>query len=97
MYRVVCLVYKSLNNLTPDYLSNTFKPLSTVSQRHKRSTANMDLWVPNHKLTITRSRLRYTGAYFYNMLPPYIRSSSSFQAFKRKVHELFLDMYKNNS
>ena len=70
MYRVVCLVYKSLNNLTPDYLSNMFKPLSTISQRHTRSTANMDLWIPNHKLTITRSGLRFTGAYFYNMLPP---------------------------
>ena len=97
MYRVISLVYKSLNNLTPDYLSNMFKPLSAISQRHTRSTANMDLWIPNYKLTITRSELRYTGAYFYNMLPPDIRSSSSFQAFKRKAHELFLDMYKNNS
>jgi hypothetical protein len=57
----------------------------------------MDLWVPNHKLTITKSEIRYTGAYFYNMLPPDIRSSSSSQAFKRKAHELFWDMYNKNS
>ncbi len=34
MYRTVCLVYKSLNSMTPDYLTDMFKPLSTVSQRH---------------------------------------------------------------
>ena len=48
--KIICMV--------PDYLillSNMFKPLSTVSQRHKRSITNMDLyaWVatnlPNHK------------------------------------------------
>ena len=40
MYRIVCLTYKSLNGMTPDYLTNLFKPLSTVSQRQTRSTAN---------------------------------------------------------
>ena len=36
MYRIVCLTYKSLNGMTPDYLTNLFKPLSTVSQRQTR-------------------------------------------------------------
>ena len=40
---------------------------------------------------------KYSGAYFYNMLPPKIRSSSSFPAFKRRAHELFLDMFINDS
>ena len=80
MYRIVCLTYKSLNGMTPGYLTNLLKPLSTVSQRQTRSTANMDLWVPNYKLSITRCGLKYTGAHFYNMLPSEIRSSSSFSA-----------------
>jgi hypothetical protein len=88
MYRVVCLVYKSLNNLTPDYLSNMFKPLSTVSQRHTRSTANMDLWVPNHKLKCCISADKKDDDSIF-MLPPDIRYSSSFQAFKRKAMNFF--------
>ncbi len=97
MYRTVCLVYKSLNSMTPDYLTDMFKPLSTVSQRHTRSTTNMELWVPEYKLSITRCGLRYSGAYVYNMLPPKIRSSKSFPAFKRRAHKLFLDMFINDS
>ena len=97
MYRIVCLVYKSLNSMTPDYLTDMFKPLSTVSQRQTRSTTNMELWVPKHKLSITRCGFKYSGAYFYNMLPPKIRSSSSFPAFKWRAHEMFLDMFINDS
>ena len=97
MYRIVCLVYKSLNRMTPDYLTDMFKPLSMVSQRQTRSTANMDLWVPNYKLSISRCGLKYTGAHFYNMLPPEVRSSSSFPAFKRRAKKLFLDMFTRDS
>ena len=53
-----------------------------VSQRQISSTANMDLWVPNYKLSITMRELKDTGAYFYNMLPPQIRSLSAFLVFK---------------
>ena len=97
MYRIVCLVYKSLNRMTPDYLTDMFKPLSMVSQRQTRSTANMDLWVPNYKLSISRCGLKYTGAHFYNMLPPEVRSSSSFPAFKRRAKKLFLDIFTSDS
>ena len=97
MYRIVCLVYKSLNRMTPDYLTDMFKPLSMVSQRQARSTANMDLWVPNYKLSISRCGLKYTGAHFYNMLPPEVRFSSSFPAFKRRAKKLFLDMFTSDS
>ncbi len=97
MYRTVCLVYKSLNSMTPDYLTDMFKPLSTVSQQHTRSTTNMELWVPKYKLSMTRCGLKYSGAYFYNMLPPKIRSSSSFPAFKRRAHKVCLDMFINDS
>ena len=83
--------------MTPDYLSDMFKPLSTVSQRQTKSTANMDLWVPNYKLSITRCGLKYTGAHFYSMLPPEIRSLSSFPAFKRRAPKLILDMFISDS
>ena len=32
MNRVAILVYKAVNNLSPDYLSSMFKPASSVSQ-----------------------------------------------------------------
>ena len=75
MYRVAILVYKAVNNLSPDYLSNMFKPASSVSQCRTRSSSNMNLWVPDFKLFITRNGLQYNGAVIYNMLPPDIKSS----------------------
>ena len=64
MYRVAILVYKAVNNVSPDYLSSMFKPVSSVSQCRTRSSSNMNLWVPNFKLSITRNGLQYSGAVF---------------------------------
>ena len=93
MYRVAILVYKAVNNLSPDYLSSLFKPASSVSQCRTRSSSNMNLWVPNFKLSITRKGPQYNGAVIYNMLPPDIKSSGSLYIFKRKVYNFILNLF----
>ena len=66
-----------------------FKPVSSVSQCRTGSSSNMNLWVPNFKLSITknglqynvpnfklsitRNGLQYNVAVIYNMLPPDIK------------------------
>ncbi len=92
MYRIAILVYKAVNNLSPDYLSNMFKPVSSVlGQYRTRSSTNMNLWVPNFKLSITRNGLQYNRAVIYNMLSPDIKSSGSLSIFKHKVYEFFIN------
>ena len=93
MYRVAILVYKAVNNLSPDYLSNMFKAASSVSQCRTRSSSNMNLWVLNFKLSITRNGLQYNGAVTYNMLPRDIKSSGLLSIFKRKVYNFFLNLF----
>ena len=89
MYRVAILVYKAVNNLSLDYLSRMFKSASlksaSLSQCRTRSSSNMNLWVPNFKVSITRNGLQYNGAVIYNMLPPDIKSSGSLSIFKRSL------------
>ncbi len=99
MYRIAILVYKAINNLSPDYLSNTFKPVSSVLEQYRtRSSTNMNLWVPNFKLSISRNGLQYNGAviYIYNMLPPDIKSSGSLSIFKHKVYKFILKLFINS-
>ena len=98
MYRVAILVYKAVNNLSPDYLRSMFKPISSVSQCRTRSSSNMNLWVPNFKLSITRNGLQYNylesiQLVIYNMLPPDIKSSGSLSIFKRKVYNFILNLF----
>ena len=98
MYRIAILVYKAVNNLSPDYLSNMFEPVSSVLEQYRtRSSTNMNLWVPNFKLSITRNGLQYNGAVIYNMLPPDIKSSGSLSIFKHKVYKFILNLFINSS
>ncbi len=93
MYRIAILVYKVVNNLSPDYLSNMFKPVSSVLEQYRtRSSTNM-----NFKLSITRNGLQYNGAVIYNMLPPDIKSSGSLSVFKHKVYKFILNLLINSS
>ena len=69
------------------------KPVSSVSQSRTRSSFNMNLWVPNFKLSITRIGLQYDGAVIYNMLPPDIKSSWPLSIFKRKVYNFILNLF----
>ena len=66
---------------------------SSVSQCRTRSSSNMNLWVPNFKLSITRNGLQYNGVVTYNMLPRDIKSSGLLSIFKRKVYNFFLYSY----
>ena len=57
MYNKEVLTYKALNNLTPEYVSNTLKPVSQTHGLNLRSSENGDLYVP-----LSRTAL-YSGAF----------------------------------
>ena len=86
-FRTVCTVYKALNGLTPEYMSNMF---NIKSGRVSRSTTRRDLCVPPERLCTTRKALPYNGAIEWNLLSQSIRESVSFNQFKTSAYKHFL-------
>ena len=81
----VTMVFKALNNLTPDYISNLFKPTCTNTNHSLRSKTSNKLHVPaaHHK------SLRFNG--------PKIWSSLSDEARKATTLKEFVREYKNGN
>ena len=82
-YRKACMVYKSLNDLAPKYMSDMFKNVSDCHNRDTRSSVRNDLSLPSgrHK-DIYRNSFAYDGAIIWNGIPASIRNAESFNSFK---------------
>ena len=75
------LTYKALNNLTPEYESNTLKTVSQTHGLNLRSSENGDsLYVPLSRTTL------YGGAFscpkLWNSLPKSVKSCDTLNSFK---------------
>ena len=93
MLRTAIMVYKSLNNWVPKYISDMFVLKSSVTKRITRSSENNELWIPRTKLTIRQKTLKFSGATLYNSLPHATRQSTSLSSFKIRAYQYFLDTY----
>ena len=82
-YRTSCLIYKAINNLTPQYFSDMFTDISDVSSRNTRlSTQRNILYVPRAKLAVTSKCIRHDGSVIFNGLSESVRSAPSLNVFK---------------
>ena len=79
-----CMVYKSINDLAPDYLSEMFTKNSAYSRKNLRNTAT-DLQVPLMKTCNGQRAFSYRGAGVWNHLDLEVKQASSFKAFKDAV------------
>ena len=79
-----CMVYKSINDLAPDYLSEMFTKNSAYSRKNLRNTAT-DLQVPLMKTCNSQRAFSYRGAGVWNHLDLEVKQASSFKAFKDAV------------
>ena len=79
-----CMVYKSINDLTPVYLSEIFAKNSARSRKNLRNTAT-DLQVPLMKTCNGQRAFSYRGARVWNHLDLKVKQASSFKAFKDTV------------
>ena len=80
IYKKATFVYKSLNNIFPEYMSNLFKESDNISLR---SHSNHALCVPKPRLEFCRKSLACSGPVIWNNIPLNIRQSNSLIAFKR--------------
>ena len=79
-----CMVYKSINDLAPDYLSEIFTKNSACCRKNLRNTAT-DLHVPLMKTCNSQRAFSYRGARVWNHLNLEVKQASYFKAFKDAV------------
>ncbi len=82
-YRKATMVFKSINNLAPRYMSDMFTKISESHCRVTRASNRQDLYLPGdkHKVLYTDS-FAYSGAIIWNNLSPSIHNCSNLNQFK---------------
>ena len=81
-YHTCLLVYKSLNELSQEYLSHLFTKTSELHSRNLRSVDNDELRVPFARTNYFAKSFSVKGANQWNALPFKIRQISNINTFK---------------
>ena len=85
---IATMVYKSLNNLAPDYLRATFVNRDNVTSYTLRDTTNK-LAVPKPHTDYLRKSFSYSGATLWNSLPKELRQAKSLEILKSGCKNFF--------
>ena len=88
IYKKCILMYKSLHNLAPSYMSNKFTYSYDIHNLDLRSTTNQTLHIPKPKLEIYRKSLSYSGPKLWNALPESVRNAPTLGSFKQRYLRL---------
>ena len=79
------MVYKSVNNQAPIYLTEMFVRLPDACKRELRNTKT-DLVVPRRKSAFGQKCFSYKGAKLWNNLSVQVKSSISYEIFKKRIN-----------
>ena len=99
-FHTMVQVYKCLNGMAPETLTNQLSQVENKQQSGgvtTRSSSRGDLLIPDIKLEVTRKSFRYRGPQPYNMLEEDIRNESTLINFKRVIlsSDLFTVCWSN--
>ena len=75
------MVYKSVNGLAPDYLSEMFVDRSNITNYTLRDTTGK-LAIPQPRTNYLKNSFSYSGAVLWNSLPTELRQASCLRKFK---------------
>lgn len=90
-FRKCTMMYKSLNELTPDYLRQKFKKCNELTRGVTlRSTNTNKLYVPRAKTTYYARSFHVTTANLWNALPNDITSAPSVHSFKKQLMDHYM-------
>ena len=81
------MILKSLNGLTPDYLSCKFVDLISVCNYSLRDTEDK-LAIPQPHPNYMKNSFSYSGAVIWNSLPIELRQADSLRAFRAGCERL---------
>src|SRR5664279_820830 len=85
-YKLCLLVYKSLNKMAPQYLTEMCRPVSdSVGRRRLRSAANLILDIPRTNTNFGAGSFSVAGPVAWNNLPCKIRNATSLSSFKSQL------------
>ena len=84
------LVFKSINNLLPDYITDKFTMTSEIVCRSTRSTSDKKLFLPKANKAIYTSSLEHSGRLVWNQLPSSISKLDSMYSFKKNFSKYLL-------
>ena len=76
-------MFDCIHGLTPHYLSNNVTTVVDIHGYNRRSSENMDLYVPRRTKELCKRSLSYAGRMLWNDLPDILKESSSHDVFKR--------------
>ncbi len=82
-YRKAIMVFKSIINLAPRYMSDMFKKISETHCRVTRASNRKDLYLPGGKYKVLYTdSFAYSGVIIWNNLSPRICNCSNCNQFK---------------
>ena len=87
-YKILLLLYKAINGLSPSYISNL---LSFCTSSHSlRSCSNKLLQVPRSKpKSYGDRRFSIAGPKLWNSIPGSLRNADSLNSFKKTLKDIF--------
>ena len=84
-------MYQFVNGNLPD-IFNGFSVRNRDRNVHQYNVSNVDeLCVPYARLNVRKLCLKISGAKLWNVLPTYIKESSSFDMFKQNLRKHLID------
>jgi len=94
-YKLCLLVYKSLHDMAPHYLTELVTPLaSNQTGRRLRSASSLDVVRPRCRLKFGEKGFSVAAPDAWNSLPAHVRSASTLTLFKDRLKtELFARSY----
>lgn len=87
IYNKAIFTYKALNAMTPTYISNLLKPMSTAHNRSLRSSSNGLLSVPRSRTALYDRSFSHSAPRLWNSLPQSLRTKSSLNDFKSSLKQ----------
>ena len=91
-FKVVQMVYKALNNMSPPYISNMLC-LESSTKRATRSSSDYKLQVPFSRCKFGDFSFRATGPRCFNELPSSIRCLPTYKSFTSACYKYYMNSF----
>ena len=78
-------MFKTVNNLVPEYLSDKFASINTI-HRHNLRGAQHNLFIPRPNTEALKKRFRYRGAVTWNSLSAEAKQATTLNCFYSAIH-----------
>ena len=87
LYNMATLTYKTLNGLTPEYITNTLTPNSQVHDRQLRSSVDSTFMVLRSRTSLYDRSISVSAPKYWNSLPNYIKTAHSLSSFQANLKD----------